>query len=132
MRSRRNWSAILLLLMIRSTTVLAAQRPAAEQSKIDWLLDQIGRSAATFIRNGKEYDAAKAVSHLKQKLLFAGKRVQTARDFIEGIASRSEATGKPYEIRFPDGKKMLVGEWLSERLKALEKDPSLSRRPPSP
>ena len=132
MKLRNFWIGSLILLSVSSSIAFAAQRPAAEQSKIDWLLDQVERSAATFIRNGKEYDAKKAVSHLKTKLLFAGKRVQTARDFIAGIASHSEETGKPYEIRFPDGKTMLVGDWLSARLAALKKDPSLSRRPRSP
>lgn len=99
-----------------------ATRPAAEQSKIDWLLTQIGGSGATFIRNGKDYDAKKAVSHLRSKLFWAGKRGQTARDFILGVASHSEETGKSYEIRFPDGRRMPVGEWLLERLNELEKD----------
>jgi len=73
---------------------MGASRPAAEQAKIDWLLEEIGHSKATFIRNGKEYDAAKAVSHLKTKLMFAGRRVQTVRQFIVGVASHSEETGK--------------------------------------
>lgn len=113
--------ALLLLFLAGLPAAAPAEtRPAAEQSKIDWLLDEVGRSAATFLRNGKEYDAARAVSHLKRKLFFAGKRVQTAREFIAGVASKSEETGKPYEIRFPDGRTMLVGAWLTARLSAFE------------
>ena len=100
---------------------VAASRPAEEQSKIDWLLDQIGGSGAIFIRNGQEYEAKKAVSHLKQKLWFAGRRVQTARDFIAGCATHSEQSGKTYEIRFADGKQRRLAEWLNERLAELEK-----------
>jgi hypothetical protein len=99
----------------------AASRPAEEQARIDWLLQEVGNSKATFIRNGKEYDAAKALSHLKTKLLFAGKRVQTARQFIVGVASHSEETGKPYEIRQPDGKQGPMEVWLLERLAVYEK-----------
>src|SRR5262249_11219448 len=88
----------------------AASRPAEEQSKIDWLLDQIGGSGAIFIRNGQEYEAKKAVSHLKQKLWFAGRRVQTARDFIAGCATHSEQSGKTYEIPSPTGSR---GGWPS-------------------
>ncbi len=107
--------------LFMGSVLLAVTRPAAEQSKIDWLLAQVDESGAIFIRNGKEYDAKKAVSHLKTKLFFAGKRVQTARAFIVGCASHSEETGKPYEMRFPDGKQVRLGDWLMERLQALEK-----------
>src|SRR5207249_5843772 len=89
--------------LIVASALLAASRPEAEQTKIDWLLAEVGNSKGVFIRNGKEYDASRAVSHLKTKLLFAGKRVQTVRQFIVGVASHSEETGKPYEIRLPDG-----------------------------
>ena len=109
-----------LLFLAMASAVYAASRPAEEQSKIDWLLTEVDQSGATFIRNGREYDAKRAVSHLKSKLFFAGKRVQTARAFIVGVASHSEETGKPYEIRFANGKQMLMSDWLIERLVALE------------
>jgi hypothetical protein len=108
-----------------------ASRPAAEQARIDWLLMEIRNSKATFIRNGNEYDASKAVSHLKTKLLFAGRRVQTVRQFIVGVASHSEETGKPYEIRERDGKQGPMGTWLLERLAVYEKG-AASQRPPVP
>jgi hypothetical protein len=100
---------------------LGASRPAAEQAKIDWLLVETRNSKATFIRNGKEYDTSKAVSHLKTKLFFAGRRVQTVRQFIVGVASHSEETGKPYEIREPDGKQGPMETWLLKRLAVYEK-----------
>jgi hypothetical protein len=102
----------------------AANRPPVEQTKIDWLLAEIGNSKATFIRNGQEYDASKAASHLKTKLLFAGKRVQTVRQFIVGVASHSEETGKPYEIRLSDGRRGPMEVWLLERLAVYEKGAS--------
>lgn len=89
--------------------------------KIDWLLARMRDSNASFLRNGKTYDGQKASAHLKRKLFFAGGRVKTARDFILGIATRSEETGKPYEIRFRDGRKRPLGEWLSELLADFEK-----------
>jgi hypothetical protein len=104
-----------------TSAALGASRPEAEQAKIDWLLAEVGNSKATFIRNGQEYDACKAVSHLKTKLFFAGRRVQTVRQFIVGVASHSEETGKPYEIRLPDGKQEPMQLWLMERLAVYEK-----------
>lgn len=111
------WVALFLV----ASSAVGASRPAAEQVRIDWLLAEIGNSNATFIRNGKEYDASKAVSHLKTKLLFAGRRVQTVRQFIVGVASRSSESGKPYEIRLPDGRQSPMEVWLLERLAVYEK-----------
>ena len=105
----------------------AASRPEGEQAKIEWLLKEVGDSKAVFIRNGREYDADKAVSHLKTKLLFAGGRVQTARQFIVGVASHSEASGKPYEIRLPDGNQQKLETWLLERLAVYEKGEKASK-----
>jgi hypothetical protein len=113
-------SVLVLGLVLVAVQASAASRPAEEQASIDWLLDQIGNSKAIFIRNGKEYDAAQAVSHLKTKLMFAGRRVQTVRQFIVGVASHSEETGKPYEIRQPDGKQSPMAMWLMERLAIYE------------
>src|SRR6266508_864385 len=110
-----------LVLLLAATGAVGVSRPAAEQAKIDWLLAEVGNSKATFIRNGKEYDGAKAMAHLKTKLLFAGRRVQTVRQFIVSVASHSEATGKPYEIRLSDGKQEPMQLWLMERLLVYEK-----------
>lgn len=110
----------LLALLLIALPLAAAKRPAAEQEKIDWLLSEIECSDATFLRNGAEYDGRKAASHLKMKLFWAGKRVQTARDFILGVCSRSEASGRPYEIRFKDSTQRPLENWLSERLDAFE------------
>jgi hypothetical protein len=112
---------LVLALVLVAFQASAASRPAAEQASIDWLLQEVGNSKGTFIRNGKEYDAATAVSHLKTKLMFAGRRVQTVRQFIVGVASHSEETGKPYEIRLPDGKQSPMEVWLLERLAVYEK-----------
>jgi Family of unknown function (DUF5329) len=120
-----------LLLMLRAAFAFGATRPTAEQDKIDWLIAQIRDSDAVFLRNGSEYDGAKAASHIKSKLWFAGKRVQTARDFILGCASHSEETGKPYEIR-PKGSaaSQPLGPWLVARLIEHEKPrASLTKRP---
>lgn len=136
MKKRKIPLLLLLLLAFVSPvptgiSAAAETRPAAEQAKIDRLLEEMRSSGAVFIRNGKEYDASKAVSHLKTKLLFAGKRVQTVRQFIVGVASHSEETGKPYEIRLPDGKQSPLQVWLLERLAVYEKGDS-AQKPPLP
>ena len=95
-------------------------RPSGEQKKIDYLIGEVKRSTATFLRNGDEHKAPQAAAHLSRKLRYAGKRVQSARDFIVGIATKSETSGKAYEIRWPDGRRQPLAEWLRSRLAAYE------------
>jgi hypothetical protein len=110
-----------VILLFLASALLAATRPGEEQEKIDWLLREMKNADAIFIRNGKEYNGERAASHVKSKLWFAGKRVQTVREFIVGVASYSEETGKPYEICFKDGTQGPLEKWLLERLAVYEK-----------
>ncbi len=128
-RSLRTAALVGLLLAISGrASAASAVRPAAEQNKIDYLIGQVRASSATFLRNGNEHKATRAASHLARKLRFAGKRVQTASDFIEGIATKSEDSGKPYEIRWPDGRREQLAEWLTARLRVYEKEHPPPRR----
>jgi hypothetical protein len=109
-------------LLAASAANAAPKRTPAEQKKIDQLLADIERSDAVFIRNGKEYGAKKAASHLKRKLFFAGEnQVLTANDFIRGIATTSAESGQPYKIRLASGEERKLGDWLTERLAEAEK-----------
>ena len=110
-----------MTLFVFAALLLAATRPEEEQEKIDWLLAEMKNANAIFIRNGKEYNGEKAASHVKSKLWFAGKRVQTVQEFIVGVASFSEETGRPYEICFKDGMQRPLEKWLQERLAVYEK-----------
>ena len=109
--------------------LFAASRPPAEQAKIDRLLEEIRRSDATFVRNGRDYDGGRAAAHLRRKLAFAGSGVRTARDFVVAIASRSSASGRPYGIRFPGSSPRPLGDWLLERLAAMETPGSPTQTP---
>ncbi|MDQ5857028.1 MAG: DUF5329 domain-containing protein [Acidobacteriota bacterium] len=131
-RSVRAVTAALLGLVLGGVgapaSAASAVRPVEEQNRIDYLLGQVKTSSATFLRNGGEHKASRAASHLSRKLRFAGKRVQTVREFIVGIASKSEESGKPYEIRWPDGRRQRLAEWLTARLAVYEKEHPPSRR----
>lgn len=120
MRALRIVSALFILFAV-ARFATASSRTPSEQAKIDGLLARVRDSNASFLRNGKSYDGRKAAAHLKRKLSFAGSRVKTARGFIQGIASRSEETGRPYAVLFEDGRRKPLGEWLNELLAQLEK-----------
>jgi len=119
---RRTVLSTLLVALAAASAVpaRAASRPEPEQQKIEYLLGQVKASSATFIRNGKEYPASKAVSYLKGKLFFTGSHVQTAREFVVGVASRSEESKQPYTMRLADGRTLPVHDWLMERLSDYE------------
>lgn len=93
-------------------------RDAGQDARIEHLIGGIeSLSGAVFIRNGTEYDHKAAGSHLRMKLGKAGSRVKTAEDFIDGIASKSSFSGKPYRIRKPDGSVVDTGPYFHARLK---------------
>ncbi len=121
MARRLATSAIIALLLARHGLAAEPARPAAEQDKIDFLLNEVKKSGDVFVRNGRQYSGARAGGHLATKLRFAGKRVQTATDFILGIASKSEETGKLYEVRTREGLREPLRDWLLARLQLHEK-----------
>ena len=90
-----------------------------EKKKIEFLLHEIEQlKGAKFWRNGSSYSPKQAADHLRMKWgSKAGSRVKTVRDFIEGIASKSSMSGKPYEIEFENGTRMKANDFLYKKLK---------------
>ena len=100
----------------------AGERLPAENARIEYLLAAVASvQDAQFIRNGTSYDSAAAVEHLRLKLQAAGSRIKTAEDFIRYCASASSVSGKPYEIRFSDGRVVRSADFLEEKLRDLDK-----------
>jgi len=94
------------------------------KKKIEFLIASIhDLKDAKFIRNGAEHDGVEAAKHLRLKLEKAGKHVRTADDFIRLCASKSYITGKPYIIKYPDGKTITAEKYLREKIK--EYNPSV-------
>ena len=114
--------AIATLLLVAAALRAPAQARGAltEDEKIERLIRSIADlKDATFIRNGDEHTAAEAADHLRTKWQRGKKHVKTADDFIEKIASKSSISGKPYTIRFKDGKEVESGTYLRDELKKL-------------
>ena len=100
-------------------------RPAdsgpSEKEKIELLIKRVeGLKDAKFVRNGTDYDASTAGRFLRGKWDQAA-GVKTARDFIDKVGSVSSTSGKPYLIRFPDGKEVKAGDYLRAELEKIEK-----------
>ena len=96
-------------------------KPLTEDQKIEALIKHVAElKYAKFVRNGKEHDAKAAAEHLRKKWDYGRKKINTARDFIDKIATSSSTTSTPYTIRFADGKEVRSGQYLHERLKEIE------------
>lgn len=109
----------LLLAWFLPAIAMAQSDPVAVREVDALIADIAGMKGATFIRNGSEYDAAKAADHLRLKRSRAGKRLKTAEDFIRYCASSSSMSGKKYRLRFADGREVDVDSYLSTRLQAM-------------
>jgi len=108
---------IAVALLTIATVASAGSRVPAEDARIEYLLAVVASlQDAQFIRNGTAYDSKSAVEHMRTKLHLAGSRVKTAEDFIRYCASESSVSGKPYEIRFPDGRVVLSADFLRQKL----------------
>ena len=92
----------------------------SEAQKIQALIHSVETlKGAVFIRNGSEYDAAKAAEHLRRKLDYAGSKIRTADQFIDKLATGSSMTGRPYQIRFADGRTVESAVFFREQLRKL-------------
>ena len=60
--------------------------------------------------------AADARAHIERKYRYARKEVETAENFIQGLASKSSMTGRPYLVECPGKPRQPAREWLLERL----------------
>jgi len=112
----------LLLLFAAIPRFCGAQSaPAAEKQKIEALIKRVGElKDAKFVRNGSTYEPRTAVRFLRGKWEANDAKVKTARDFIDNVASFSGTSGKPYLIRFKDGRELKSSDFLLAELKKLE------------
>ena len=105
-----------------ATGVCAGGKPADEAAKIEALIRAVENlKDAVFIRNGRGYDCGKAGEHLRAKWRWKRNEIKTARNFIRIAATGSSVSGKPYLIRFKDGREIRSADFLLAELAKLEK-----------
>ena len=129
--ARWTWLACRLLCVVLGVSFAGPAAAAApvEQRKIEYLIAAVATlPGATFIRNGTAYDGPAAAAHLRLKLRNAGDRIVSADDFIRTCASASSMSGRPYLIRYADGRVVTAESFLRDRLAAYE-PPDTSSRP---
>src|ERR1043165_2179185 len=107
------------LLVLVASIAFASPVKSAEplDQTINYLIDCVANSKATFIRNGTSYTPAEAAEHIKAKYAHFKNDIRTPEDFIRLSASKSILSGKPYLVRLPDGKEMRLDAWLTDALR---------------
>lgn len=95
-----------------------AEPPLIVQQEVNYLLRYIGDSGCKFKRNGSWSDSKTAEAHVRRKydFLVARSRVDSTQDFIDGAATESSLTGRPYEIRCGDAPSIPSSLWLRDEL----------------
>ena len=122
-RSLMKWvgAGLLSLGALAASAGSSAAPPPLEQARIDKLIRHVEvQKGMKFIRNGTEYTCEEAGRFLRGKMESMGAEVTSAREFIERIASKSSMSGKPYHVRFSDGRSMSSAQFLGDELKRLE------------
>ena len=104
----------LIVLLLSAGQLLAAE---SLDESINYLLDYVANSHATFIRNGESHTPQEAVNHIKAKYEHFKAEIKTPEDFIRLSASKSLLSGQPYQVRTSDGQEMRLDAWLTEALK---------------
>ena len=119
-RNMTKLTVLLLALLVTPSFLQAQSLPAGENTTIEALIKQIGDlKDAKFVRNGSAHEPSTAVRFLRGKRA-ANDDVKSAHDFIEKVASMSGTSGKPYLIRFKDGKEIQSRDFLCAELKKIE------------
>ena len=92
-----------------------SENQPTERDKIEAALQRIGNSDLVFVRNGSEHTGKAAAEHLRSKLKQAGESVKTFDDFVDKVATKSSLSGKPYLVKFKDGRSQELAAWLREK-----------------
>lgn len=99
----------------------ASAKNLNDSDKIETLITALTNlKDATFIRNGESHDVSEAIAHMRRKWEWKKDEIATVDDFIRVAASKSSTTGKPYRIRFADGREIDSAEWFRARLAEIE------------
>jgi hypothetical protein len=118
---------VLASMVLASGASAESPAPVTESARIDALIRVVeGRSDLQFLRNDVAYSSREAGLHLRTKLAFAGSQIKTVEDFIDHIGTGSSTTGRPYLVRFIDGKLIPSAEFLRGELKRISQPTTAS------
>lgn len=97
--------------------VLQADVPESQRAEVEHLFHFIQQSDCIFERNGKQYPAAEAVEHIKNKYDYFRDRIKSTEEFIEYSATKSTMSGRMYYVYCPGKERITSQQWLLTELK---------------
>ncbi|MEA3419988.1 MAG: DUF5329 domain-containing protein [Campylobacterota bacterium] len=109
-------SIILSILLLAGSTLLADT-----QQEINHLLDFVGKTSCTYERNGSMHAGPDAKEHITKKYDYYKEKIKTSEDFIRYSATKSELSGKKYQVHCPGKATQYSSDWLLTELKAYRK-----------
>lgn len=90
-------------------------------TEIEYLLKFIHDTPCSMIRNGKNYEGAEAVAHVRKKYAYYKYTIKTTEDFIRLSATKSTLSGEQYQVICPNGYHGTTQQWLFEELSRLRR-----------
>ena len=115
-------SVYCVLALWTGLAAVASATPSPSEDKvIQTLIQRVEKTTdMVFMRNGSEYNATDAASHMRSKYDHFKAEIVTAEDFIERCATRSEMTKVAYKVKLAGGAAMREsGDFLRDELRKL-------------
>ena len=104
-------TVLLVATMVWVLPVSAA--PAKDElAAIEYLIDYVGKSDVTFVRNFSRHSAARAMQHIQDKYDHFEDEIESPEQFIELCASKSLLTGREYSVIDAQGNEIPSREWM--------------------
>jgi hypothetical protein len=113
--NRYRYFVVALCVVAFGFVLPAAGTAAPLQQEIEYLLNAIRTSDCVFIRNGSRHDPAEAEKHIRKKYNYLKKRIHSTEDFIQGAATKSSLSGKPY-LMICNNVEIQTADWLRDEL----------------
>jgi hypothetical protein len=112
-------AALTILVFLHPIMAARAQEASAgTPAEISHLLNHIRKSDCMFVRNGVGYDGRIAAAFVQRKYESLQDKVRNAEDFILLVATKSEESGKPYQVRCPGRQAIDASRWLRIELQS--------------
>lgn len=107
----------ILLGVVGLLSLLSVQAWAGDyQKEISHLLHYIKATPCAYERNGTTYTGSEAVVHVQRKYDYFKDKIASAEDFVRLCATKSELTGKAYQVQCSHQPKQTSAAWLLKEL----------------
>ncbi|EMI72642.1 YfeK family protein [Leptospira noguchii] len=108
---------------------ITSENDSSFKNDLNSLMEVLESCGCKFIRNGSEHEPKEAREHMERKLKTVDGKIHTIQEFIDHIGSKSSISGKPYFVKFADGKMVESRVWLKEKWEEIVNKKNNSSKP---